>query len=71
MDDTKDSAKDTQRKGCDPQTARRGDPRQEKETPYKTEPDLKNISGIIEEFHKTANRFIIGELPCPVLPEVE
>jgi len=41
---------------------------------YKVEPKLDNIDGIIEECHATANKFKVeplGELPCPVPPEVE
>jgi len=57
-----------------PQTTTNRSDGQEKKAPYKREPTLKNITGIIEECHETAFKFKVeplGELPCPVPSEVE
>jgi len=58
----------------DPQTTGARNNSQEEKAPYKTEPGLENVSGIIEECHETADKFKVehlGELPCPVPSEVE
>ncbi len=74
MDERKRSSKDAQRERRGPQTTRQNDTTEDEKAPYKTERRLKTVTGIIEECHETADKFKVehlGELPCPVPPEVE
>jgi len=74
MDERKRSSKDAQRERRGPQTTRQNDTTEDEKAPYKTEPGLKSVTGIIEECHKTAFKFKVeplGEMRCPVPSEVE
>lgn len=45
-----------------------------KEAPYKEEPKLKNVEEVIEECKEVADKFKVdplGDIGCPVPPEVE
>lgn len=71
---SKRNSKEAQDKRHNSQEESNGLPSTEKTVPYKREPALKEVPEIIEDCHKVADKFDIkgiGELPCPVPPEVE
>lgn len=74
MDVNKNRRQETPKEGRSPKTTTNRSDDKEEKAPYKREPTLKNVTGIIEECHETAFKFKVeplGELPCPVPSEVE